>query len=179
MEDRRVGKSKNAIKKVFLEHLKNKPLNKISVAQVSREANVGRKTFYLHYEDIYDLYDKIESEIYSDMVQIFEESYPDPNTYDLVKLIETITKYIADNKDIFFILTGSPPDGKPMQKLKNLFHKKLLQRGYGSKVSKYDEMECLFIVSGIIGVVENWLYKGLVLTQKEIANILYKIVVKL
>ena len=174
MEDRRVAKTKKAIKKVFLELLKDKNLNKISVAELSREADLGRGTFYLHYTDVYDLYNQIEDELYSDLVRIFDETYPDCNA-DLMQLTETITKYIVENKDIFLLLISSDADGKPMRKLKEIFCNKLLQKEYVPTVSKFEEIESLYIVSGVIGVLEGWISTGLEMPQKEIAGILCKI----
>jgi AcrR family transcriptional regulator len=180
MEDRRVARTKRAIKKVFMEFLKEKPLNKISVAEISREADLGRGTFYLHYTDVFDLYNHMEDELYSDLIQIFDESYHDETTNSLMKLIETITKYIEDNKDIFLLLTGSDNEGKPpMRKLKEIFTKKLLQPEYTLNVSKYDEVESLFIVSGVTGILEDWVSAGLTIPQREIADILHKILIKL
>ena len=179
MEDRRVIKTKRAIKNVFMELLKEKPLSKISVAEISRGADLGRGTFYLHYTGVYDLYNKIENEVYSELIEIYDETYPDDGTRDFTKSIETITKYIADNKDVFLLLTGSGVDGNPMRKMKEIFSKKLLQKEYTLNVSKYDEIESLFIVSGVIGVLEDWITAGLIIPQKEIADILCKIFTKI
>ena len=179
MEDRRVKRTKRAIKKVFMELLKEKPLNKISVAEISREADLGRGTFYLHYTDVYGLYNKIEDEVYSELIEIFDETYPDDSTPDLAKLIETITKYIADNKDVFLLLTGSDVDGKPMRKMKEIFHKKLLQKEHSLNITKYGEIESLFVVSGVIGVLEDWIIAGLPIPHKEIADMLHEIFLKI
>ncbi|MCL1992094.1 MAG: TetR family transcriptional regulator C-terminal domain-containing protein [Spirochaetes bacterium] len=176
MEDRRAAKSKMAIKKVFLELLKKKPLNKITVAELSREADLGRGTFYLHYNDIYDLYDYIESELYGGLIEIFEEQpYPVTNADDLVKLAEIITKYTADNKEVFLLVTGSGSYGKLVRKLKKVLREKMFQKGYAGKISKYDEMEYLFIMYGLIGILEDWLNTGLAMPRKELVKILHKI----
>lgn len=37
------------------ELMKNKPLEKISIRELTENANVNRQTFYYHFEDIYDL----------------------------------------------------------------------------------------------------------------------------
>ncbi len=53
MEDRRNKKTEQLIKRVFLKLLKEKSLNKITVAEIARLADLGRGTFYLHYGDVY------------------------------------------------------------------------------------------------------------------------------
>ena len=48
MEDRRSIKTKRAIKEAFLKLLHEKEINKITVSDLSRRADLGRGTFYLH-----------------------------------------------------------------------------------------------------------------------------------
>jgi len=43
----------------------DKPLDKISIKMITDRAGLNRGTFYLHYIDIYDLLEKIESKFYS------------------------------------------------------------------------------------------------------------------
>ena len=46
-------------KKALAESLKNlmqsKPFSKITVSEITRDCGVNRKTFYYHFEDVYDL----------------------------------------------------------------------------------------------------------------------------
>ena len=42
----------------LLDLTKEKPINKITIAELSQQADIGRGTFYTHYEDIYDLRSK-------------------------------------------------------------------------------------------------------------------------
>lgn len=61
-EDRRVRKSKNAIKKAFIELLKENRIEKITIQEISDLADVNRGTFYLNYEDKYALLEEMENE---------------------------------------------------------------------------------------------------------------------
>ncbi|WP_436857673.1 TetR/AcrR family transcriptional regulator [Mammaliicoccus sciuri] len=61
-EDRRVRKSKRAIKKAFIQLLKENNLDRITIHQISDLADVNRGTFYLNYEDKYALLDEMENE---------------------------------------------------------------------------------------------------------------------
>ncbi|AYF05223.1 TPA: TetR/AcrR family transcriptional regulator C-terminal domain-containing protein [Bacillus mobilis] len=57
--DRRIIKSQNAIQSAFIEMLITDGFDKITVKNITEKANIGRKTFYLHYLDKYNLLDKI------------------------------------------------------------------------------------------------------------------------
>ena len=55
-KDLRVIKTKERIESAMLELLKVKPLDKITVTELARVAMINKGTFYLHYQDIFDLY---------------------------------------------------------------------------------------------------------------------------
>lgn len=60
--DIRIEKTERAIKNAFLELRSRKALGKITVKELCTLASVNKSTFYSHYEDIYALSDKMESE---------------------------------------------------------------------------------------------------------------------
>lgn len=57
--DLRIIKTKRAIKENFLQLLKQKNLNKITVTELANLAEINKGTFYLHYSDIYALYNDV------------------------------------------------------------------------------------------------------------------------
>lgn len=61
--DLRVKKTQKAIKEAFYQLKKKKKLNKISVKELSELAMINKATFYLHYNDVYDLSEKLKAEL--------------------------------------------------------------------------------------------------------------------
>ena len=61
--DRRVLKTKRAIRNAFAKLLTEKDLNDITVKDVAELADINRKTFYNYYTGIYQLVDEIENDI--------------------------------------------------------------------------------------------------------------------
>lgn len=179
MEDRRIKKSKQVIENAFLELLKKKDINKISVVEICDIANVGRGTFYLHYLDIYDLYEKIEDKLYLGLANLFEECFPTTNEKNGEKLINGILSYVEDNKEMFLLLMKR---NNNLQKLKNVFNKKVIKENnllHQNNNLKYDEVESIFVVSGMVGVLEQWLKDNMHIAKDEIANMLNKILCKI
>ncbi len=82
--DLRVIKSQKAITDAFLEIRTKKELRKITVKEICEKAMINKSTFYSHYNDIYDLSDKVESEI-------------------IISIVNSIThpEYIVDNPSAF------------------------------------------------------------------------------
>lgn len=54
-QDRRTLYTLQVIKDSFLKLIKQKPFSKITVAELCREADITRSTFYLHYSNISDV----------------------------------------------------------------------------------------------------------------------------
>ena len=65
--DPRTRKTRKAIEDALAGLLTQKELHKVTVQEITEIADINRGTFYKHYLDIYDLYDKMESDILLDI----------------------------------------------------------------------------------------------------------------
>lgn len=61
--DLRIIKSRRAIKEAFLELMKEKGYNNITITDIAQKALINRKTFYMHYDSKQTLYDEICNEL--------------------------------------------------------------------------------------------------------------------
>ena len=52
MTDRRVNRTKRQIKKALINLLSKKALSRITVSEITELADIGRGTFYTHYQDL-------------------------------------------------------------------------------------------------------------------------------
>lgn len=73
--DLRVRKTKRNIINAFLQLRAKKPLEKISVKELSELAEINKATFYLHYKDIYDLSKSLENELIDNVFSIIEHPH--------------------------------------------------------------------------------------------------------
>ncbi len=67
--DLRVVKTCANIKSTFCKMLEKTPIEKISVTELSRQAHINKSTFYLHYQDIYALYNEVRNDFLQQMIQ--------------------------------------------------------------------------------------------------------------
>lgn len=74
--DLRVAKTRRSIKEAFSSLILTKPVNRITVTELTERAEISKGTFYLHYLDIYDLYNKLVGEI-ADKIAMSFDPYPD------------------------------------------------------------------------------------------------------
>ena len=61
--DQRKLKTQQAIADAFFQLRKEKSLEQISVTELSRLAKISKATFYLHYRDIFDLSEKLQTKV--------------------------------------------------------------------------------------------------------------------
>ena len=71
--DLRIQKTEAAVKEAYLELRHRKPIEKITVTELSKLAGINKATFYLHYSGIYSLADEMEDEIIDDILSETQE----------------------------------------------------------------------------------------------------------
>jgi AcrR family transcriptional regulator len=184
MNDRRYTKNELAIRQEFITLLQSKDLDQITVKEISDHANISRGTFYLHYQDTYELYRSIETEVFIEIEGIFDNAFPSTKVDNMIKLVNELTAYIYSHKNLLLIFYRHEGSEKTISKLKDFFKKVLLQEtlfifGADNSGIDYDAFEAFFIVSGIVGILEEWLKNDMDTSQEQIAGCLLKILMKL
>ena len=62
--DKRILKTKSNLKSALVELLKTHKIEDISIVELTTLANVNRKTFYLHYNEVSSVFKEIENSTY-------------------------------------------------------------------------------------------------------------------
>ncbi len=155
--DRRTLKTKRALKKAFIELLDQKPIDKITVAELAEKSDIGRGTFYIHYQDVYDLYDTIVSDTLSDLIQIFDTTYPPKGSDNFHDLSKQLVTYIVDRKQIFTALTTGGTDTDVLSQLNRLMAYKVLESEDITADDYLANTAAHFASHAMLGVVVEWL----------------------
>lgn len=182
--DRRIRKTKKLLRDTLIELMNEKPLEKISVKDLTERADLNRGTFYLHYLDIFDLLEKSENELLNEMSEIISKI--DPTAFiaynqtnksypPLVELFE----WFSVNKNFGNALMGHNGNISFLLKIeaifKNEFQKinhKLPGTDKNAPVNVYLES---FIIFGFTGVMKQWIESDMHIPPKEMAKILVQI----
>jgi len=79
--DPRIRRTKAAIREAFVQLMRKKEYDTITVTDISEEAQINRKTFYAHYETKEQLFAQILGEMFDDLFCTFmyEKKVPDAN----------------------------------------------------------------------------------------------------
>ena len=77
--DLRIQKTKNSIFSAFIELRAAKPLEKITIRELTQKANISKQTFYLHFKDIYDLSEYLENDAITSRILSSQIRLPQPD----------------------------------------------------------------------------------------------------
>ena len=104
-DNRSVRNTKRKLRSGLITLLSEKPLNEISVKELTDSVDVNRGTFYFHYSDIYDMLSKIEDEFFERFDSILND--PDPDMRGSAnEYLTAIFSFLGENHDLCEILLG-------------------------------------------------------------------------
>jgi len=127
-EDRRVRKTKSAIKNAFIQLLEEKELEKITIQNITQLADVNRGTFYLHYEDKYILLSDMEDEFISRLADriVFEKVIMHDVSVEAFakafseEVLKNIITYLYDNIEFYKVIFKLDRKSKIEEKISDL-----------------------------------------------------------
>ncbi len=180
--DRRIVRSRNAILSAFERLLMDRPLADITVSAIAREANVDRKTFYVHFGTVDGLLDAIAVNVVETIVDSVEKTLAsmdgDTNERALgaaATFFKTINEALCNNLVLNRQLIENIPLDDFMTRLRVPLEHEITERDllpHGLKDEMFDYY-LAFLLSGIIGIYRTWaLSDGSVSIERisEVAN---------
>ncbi|MGM5472711.1 TetR/AcrR family transcriptional regulator [Bacillus pumilus] len=178
MQDRRTIKTKRAIRESFLELLKEKEVQQITVSELSRKADLGRGTFYLHYQDVFDLYEQLEKELFDQLGGLYDETFPSQDPLDMLSFLNKTTEYLKENQHMLTLFVK--PNGPTTNQFKAFFKEKIMKewRLVERPITEKEQIEASFVVSGVVGVLEEWIHEDMTIDAGKLAHKLYELLVK-
>lgn len=170
--DRRVKYTKMVLRDALTDLLAHKPISKITVKEICELADINRSTFYSHYEDQFDLLESLKKDLYDNIrMHIINRDFYDENE-DLYGLTLNIMKYIKSNKKICYLLFGENGDLIFQKRILNIM-KPPFFKGLEEKLGKSKtEYLYAYVISGSIGIIQNWLKNDLKETPEEISALI-------
>lgn len=99
--DRRVRKTRQALAEAFLALAQQKPEDQISVAALTNLADVGRGTFYLHYQTVQELADQITADSLQDLLDKFTQTAPVKLDGQYTTWLNGLMQYLVAHKAAF------------------------------------------------------------------------------
>ncbi|NJI78940.1 TetR family transcriptional regulator [Clostridioides difficile] len=176
IEDRRVRKTKKALCEALSELLIEKDIQKISIRELTDKADIHRATFYVHYKDIYDLYEQIEDATLQSLGGIIRK---DPShSYD--QILEDLIDYVFENAKIMRMFLNRNTKYSFYTRLNTFLEAKyfeLWRFEVGERKVLSEEWNFLvrYHIQGFLAVLALWAENNFMLPKDKILHIVLKL----
>lgn len=161
--DRRIIRSKNALKDALLTLMSKKPFTTISITEIVEEANYNRGTFYSNYESKEALLDDILAELIQKLLLAFRAPYEKNEIFRINELPANsvmIFEHMFENASTYTILMKSDvlPNlrEKMFTALKKISQEELIHTG--SEIDQ--ELLTIYSIHALLGLVLYWVESG-------------------
>lgn len=156
--DKRIIKTKMAIRNAFAELLSEKDMNEITIKDISDRAIINRKTFYSYYAGVYQLIDEIENEIVTALSEIIEDEDFESLTRNPYSLFQKLTTIINNNLDFCNHLMKNGRNTNLLAKIAIALKTKVKSSylDQSSLDEKTFDQALNYVFAGMITVYQNW-----------------------
>ena len=182
-EDLRVRRTKLAIKNAFLDLLEQKPLDDITIKEITEWAFCNRNTFYLHYEDKYDLLKKLCKDVmdslYHDLEQIKYKAFESPDELYLEISRICMDAMEADLRFYTLVLGKNRYPKFSEQYRQGIISYILSGLAVSEENMKTKKLEVEFSTNGLVGVHRYWLLHQEEFSKEDILSISRNIILGL
>lgn len=171
--NRRVRMTKKLIFEAFLELLEKNPIEKISISDVCRDADVNRSTFYKYYSDLPQVLSEIENETLDMIPVITERPVKNADNSGFLEKLEEFFTYVKENERVFRILVVNSDNSNFNRRLVEVVMQKYVNENdvTDERVIKYSYV---YVVSGVIGILRKWISEGFQLSVKDFSKLVFE-----
>lgn len=173
--DARVRYTNKVIRDSFIELMKERPLNKITVKSICDLAEINRATFYKYYTDPYDLMEKLKAERFSDLQKLIEKV----NSGNITETLKVITDTMKENREIYMILFSDPGDRTFVNQIFSLCYQAKqpnVEDIMPNMPKEQQEWLYYFLANGCSSVLDCWVRGGMKEEPLEVARFIDRLV---
>lgn len=172
--DRRVRKTRAALKGALTSMLQERNVKDISVKELTELADVNRGTFYLHYKDVFDLMEQCESDLLGEFETILEGISGEEFIARPGDVFERIYKLCKENADFVRVLLSENGDIRFLNNMNSFLKERCLHDWSevikDSKITLFDAYYT-FLVGGCVSLLQYWFETGMKQSPGELAKI--------
>ncbi|MBO5469145.1 MAG: TetR family transcriptional regulator C-terminal domain-containing protein [Lachnospiraceae bacterium] len=159
--DRRVRKTRAQLRAGLARLMQKKNIREITVTELVDEVDINRSTFYLHYEDIYQMLESIEQEIMEEIRLSITSNPIEPltSTDKAQSFLVHIFTYLEENREICKALLGPHGDMAFVEQTEKL----VAETVFESLTNQFPKTTpdllytYSFCLTGLVGMLKSWL----------------------
>lgn len=161
--DRRVARSRRAIRAAFERLVMERPLDDITVSAIAREADVDRKTFYQHFGSVDGLLDEMALEVVARVLDDAEVAYCERDAdCALAAFFSGLARALSENLALNRRLLEIVPPERLLGHLADPLARGIRERGLVSPEMDAQTFDyCLaFELGGLVAALRAWALAG-------------------
>lgn len=169
--DRRTLRTKKALKSVLVKQLMTRSLEKITVSELTEMAGFSRGTFYLHYTDIFALYQELEDDVLADITKAVQRSAATGPEERLEAIILAVMQYLSKHVEECEALlrTDSASLLSRLFERNRMHEKETWEAPFGS-AAHTQAYAHIFLSYGFAGILQHWMAYGQLETPQQITQ---------
>lgn len=158
--DLRVVKTKETIKRGFLACIDKQYFSKLTIAEITKEMQINKSTFYNYYEDKYDLRSKLIDSALESFSNSIDVSYLKLTPYKIQNYeqkLPTALLPLFKQRKVFMTLWSPKLESNVFEQMENLFVQKFLESLYtGENNTPYQELQARLFAASAMQVIKWW-----------------------
>ena len=178
-EYRSAIRSRRFIRQAFMELLKEKKFEKITVTDIVNRADINRSTFYAHYPDVRGLVEDILDEVVRKSTQLIREMNYQSIFEDPRPFLRELLFIGMDNVEIYKRIGGTDFALRQIEELKTSLMDKAVSDVDVPEVIRMSnayKIQINFFIGGILNTYQQWLQGNLVCTTEEIMEQIARVI---
>lgn len=169
MVDRRIEKTKKALKEALVNLVQDQSFESISIQEILDKANVGRSTFYIHYQNKYELL----HDCFQDFSKLLEASNQSSQRGTRGDFLLDLFRFIEKNRALVKAFLGKDGIAMLNQPIVDFVHDQMklsLSKMFisNNKTAVPTDLAAHCFTCELIGTLRWWLYSGTGCSADEI-----------
>lgn len=172
--DRRVLRTRKAIEEAFEHLIIDNDYDKITVSAIAKEANINRKTFYLHYQSVDDVLDSMASNYARDSLErLTNEGFFDEEPLNMDHVAQAIGTIYREARLVNPIFMRKLPIDHLIRASKEQWESVVARERARKGLPPLENVEyyAQFFLGGMLTTYESWYNSGDNTSFQEVAHI--------
>jgi len=157
--DKRVIRTKKAIKNALFKLMESKDISDITISELTASANVNRRTFYTHYRTITDILEEIENDLVAALTEMLKDVDVNNCSESIEKLFLRFHSIVSEEFDFYFHLMKLDTRAFLQQRLKKAFSASAESMFKDAPITHNNgKLTAAFIAGGMLAAYNEWFY---------------------
>lgn len=174
------AQTRSNLRQAFWDLYAERPLEKISVREITDRAGYNRATFYLYYHDVYELLGEIEDQLLDVIERLVNERLMRGEKLDFSQHMSLILRLADRSREYTRVLLGERGDPAFAQRLKKILSP-LVDRFFLPEEPLGEQAEGIvreFYLSGIVATIRAWTSERDPMPIQQLIDIISRVVLR-